>query len=77
MHLVFAKCITIIGFLVSDHYSPESLAAFVKDVHTGVASGAIQHREELFEGLDKAGEGLLAVLKGTNKGKAVIHVADE
>ncbi|KJA24396.1 hypothetical protein HYPSUDRAFT_136347 [Hypholoma sublateritium FD-334 SS-4] len=77
MHLVFAKCITIVGFLVSDHYSAESLAAFVKDVHAGVASGALKHQEELFDGLERAGEGLLAVLRGTNKGKAVIHVADE
>lgn len=41
-----------------------------------VASGEIKHREDVLNGLDKVGEGLLSVQKGTNKAKLVIHVAD-
>ncbi|KAK7051863.1 NAD(P)-binding protein [Favolaschia claudopus] len=42
-----------------------------------LVSGEIKHVEDLTTGLDQVGEVMLAVLKGTNKGKAVVVVAEE
>lgn len=42
-----------------------------------VASGEIKHIEEVYNGLETVGDALLVILKGQNKGKAVVHVADE
>lgn len=42
-----------------------------------VASGKIKYKEDVTRGLDKLGDVILAVQKGTNKGKAVVLVADE
>ena len=42
-----------------------------------VASGEIQYREHVYNGLVDAGEAILAVQKGLNTAKAVIHVADD
>jgi len=52
-------------------------AAFFAEIPPKVASGAIKHREDVYNGLENVGEAILAVQKGTNKAKAVIHVADE
>lgn len=42
-----------------------------------VASGKIKHKEEVRQGLEEVSDFILAVQKGTNKAKAIIHVADE
>ena len=51
--------------------------AFYTEIPRKVASGGIKHREDIYNGLESVGEAILAVQKGTNKAKAVIHVADE
>jgi NADPH-dependent curcumin reductase CurA len=76
MHLVFAKCISIFGFLYAP-LEPKWRQAFDETVPPLVAAGKIKHqRDHVFEGLDKVGEAILAVQKGTNRGKTVVHVAD-
>ncbi|KAJ6549687.1 alcohol dehydrogenase [Mycena capillaripes] len=42
-----------------------------------LASGELKYAEEITTGLDKVGEVILAVQKGTNKAKAVVVVAEE
>ena len=42
-----------------------------------VASGQLKYKEEMWEGLEKLGDAILAVQKGTNKAKMVIKVNDE
>ena len=42
-----------------------------------VASGKLKYKEEVWEGLEKLGDAILAVQKGQNKAKMVIKVADE
>jgi NADPH-dependent curcumin reductase CurA len=73
---VIAKSISMHGFIVQrleNKWGKE----FFATLPPLVASGEIKHREEVFHGLDKVGDVLLAVQKGTNKAKAVVHVADD
>lgn len=50
---------------------------FYKTLPPLVASGEIKYAEDIYNGLDKVGDVVLAVQKGTNKAKAVVHVADD
>jgi NADPH-dependent curcumin reductase CurA len=42
-----------------------------------VADGRLKYKEEVWDGLEKAGDAILAIQKGQNKAKLVIKVADE
>ena len=50
---------------------------FYAEMPSKVASGEVRHREHVYDGLVNGGEAILAVQKGHNTAKAVIHVADE
>lgn len=50
---------------------------FLRTIPPKLVSGELQHMEYLLHGLDKVGEGILAVQKGVNRGKAVVVVAEE
>jgi hypothetical protein len=69
------RSISMHGFVVSRLYSKYA-ASFFSEMPAKVVSGEIQHREQLYD-LAHAGEAILAVQKGHNTAKAVIHVADE
>ncbi|KAF8965858.1 hypothetical protein BDZ97DRAFT_2074402 [Flammula alnicola] len=73
---VVGKSISIHGFIVG-RLVPKYGADFYATIPPKVASGEIKHREDVYNGLEKVGDVILAVQKGTNKAKAVIHVADE
>ena len=64
------------GFVVGS-LIPKYSAQFYNEMTSKVASGAIQHREHVYDGLASGGEAVVAVLKGLNSAKAVVHVADE
>lgn len=72
---VIGKDITIRGFIVSRSFG-KYLKEFYDTVPEKLAKGEIKYREEVTHGLDKVGDVILGVQKGTNKAKAVIHVAD-
>jgi len=75
MHVV-TKSITMSGFVVS-----RLAAKYATPFHTfltpKIASGEIKHKEHVFHGLQREGEAILAVQRGTNTGKAIVHVADD
>ncbi|TFK33617.1 hypothetical protein BDQ12DRAFT_690946 [Crucibulum laeve] len=73
---VVSKSISMHGFIVS-RLEPKYGKEFYETIPHKLASGELKHREHVFDGLDKVGEALLAVQKGTNKAKAVVKVADE
>ncbi|KAH6871380.1 alcohol dehydrogenase [Coprinopsis sp. MPI-PUGE-AT-0042] len=75
MHVV-SKSISMHGFIVSrlEHKYEDD---FYKNVPDMVADGRLKYKEEVWEGLEKAGEAILAIQKGLNKAKLVIKVADE
>jgi NADPH-dependent curcumin reductase CurA len=72
---VIGKDINIRGFIQGRH--TEHREEFFATIPEKLAKGEIKYTEEVTRGLDKVGDVMLAVQKGTNKGKAIIHVADE
>jgi NADPH-dependent curcumin reductase CurA len=76
LHQIFAKSLTLTGFLFS-RLAPKYQNGFYEVVPALVAEGKIKHREHVWNGLDKVGDAMAAVQKGTNKAKAVIHVAED
>lgn len=72
---MFRASISMNGFIVSD-LAPKWANEFNKVIPSKVASGEIKYREDIYHGLERVGEVILAVQKGKNKAKAVVHVAD-
>jgi len=77
MPLVVGKRLTIRGFLVFDadmggKYSEEHQ----KNMQRWIKDGEIKVRMTVVDGIDKAAEGLVGMLKGENFGKAVLKIAD-
>jgi NADPH-dependent curcumin reductase CurA len=64
------------GFLLAV-LRPKPSAAFQTEVVPKLVSGEYKYTEDVSKGLDKVGDVLLAIQKGTNKGKAIVWVADE
>jgi NADPH-dependent curcumin reductase CurA len=75
MHIV-SKSLTINGFIVGN-FEPKYVDEFYATVPAKLASGELKYTEEVTNGLEKVGDVILAVQKGTNKAKAVIRVAEE
>ncbi|KAJ7236839.1 hypothetical protein C8J57DRAFT_1144572 [Mycena rebaudengoi] len=76
LNQMYAKSLTMNGVLVfrlQEKYDEE----FYATVPPALARGDIKYTEEVTRGLDKVGDVILAVQKGTNKAKAVVVVADE
>ncbi|KAF8881862.1 hypothetical protein BD779DRAFT_1675207 [Infundibulicybe gibba] len=74
MHIV-VKSLTISGFVFMN-FREKYEEEFYATIPARLASGELKYTEEVTRGLDKVGDVILAVLKGTNKAKAVILVAD-
>ncbi|KDR83259.1 hypothetical protein GALMADRAFT_239127 [Galerina marginata CBS 339.88] len=72
---VIGKSLSIFGFIIFRLY-PKYNDEFFKVLPPLIASGEIKHKEHVYNGLDKVGEVILAVQKGTNTAKAIVHVAD-
>jgi len=75
MNLV-ANSLVMYGFIVfrlEKKYDDE----FYEKIPHMLARGDLKFTEEIWRGLDKVGEAILAVQKGQNKAKVVIQVADE
>lgn len=62
------------GFLVSDHQHRFGEAA--QRLAQWVADGSIRYREDVTKGLENAPRAWLAMMRGENKGKALVKVAD-
>ncbi|EGN98194.1 hypothetical protein SERLA73DRAFT_74422 [Serpula lacrymans var. lacrymans S7.3] len=73
---IIPKSLKVYGFTVSTLLE-KYVAAFYEEVPKKLASGEIKYTEDVTQGLEGAGEAILAVLKGTNTGKKVILVAQE
>lgn len=76
LSLMFARELRMFGFLHSPLHA-KYVDAFMGSVVPKLASGEFKYTEDRTLGLEKAGEALLAVQKGTNKGKSVVIVADQ
>ncbi|KAJ7214040.1 hypothetical protein GGX14DRAFT_444869 [Mycena pura] len=74
--LIFEKCMHFHGFLLFE-LRAKYAEAFQAEVVPRLVSGEFKSSEDITRGLDKVGDVILAVQKGTNTGKAVVRVADE
>ena len=70
------RSITMQGFVLSRLHA-KFVEQFYAEMPAKIVSGEMQHREHVYDGLVNGGEAMLAVQKGHNTAKAVIHVADE
>jgi NADPH-dependent curcumin reductase len=67
--------IKVQGFIFFDHYQ-KRYADFAREMGEWVRDGKIKYREEVLEGLERAPEGLIGMLRGDNFGKLVVKVAN-
>ncbi|KAJ3187406.1 hypothetical protein HDU85_006694 [Gaertneriomyces sp. JEL0708] len=70
-----ARRLLLKGFIVGDYYSPEFMAEFTQDMKRWIQEGKIIYKETIAEGLEKAPEAFVNMLKGHNTGKQVVKVA--
>ncbi len=69
---VLVKRLNVQGFIIFDHKA--SFAEFQKDVSPLIQSGEIKYREDIREGLERAPESFLELLKGGNFGKMLVRL---
>jgi NADPH-dependent curcumin reductase CurA len=73
---ILVNRITVKGFIFFDYYAARS-ADFMRDMSAWLGAGKIKYREDVLDGLQKAPEGLIGMLRGDNFGKLIVKVADE
>jgi len=73
MFTIVQRRLTIQGFIVSDHAA--LMSDFVAEVGGLVKAGKLKSRETVVDGLAKAPQAFMGLLKGENFGKLVVKVA--
>jgi NADPH-dependent curcumin reductase CurA len=73
MGAVLRRRLTLRGFIVSDFMA--QAPDFYRDMGQWLREGKIKHREDVADGLEKAPEAFIGVLKGKNFGKQLVRVA--
>ena len=73
MFSIVQKRLTLQGFIVSDHVA--LMGDFVNDVAPLLPSGKLKSRETVVDGLSKAPQAFIGLLKGENFGKLVVKIA--
>jgi NADPH-dependent curcumin reductase CurA len=69
---ILSKRLRVQGFIVDDY--AEDAGPFHREVAPWIRAGTIRWREDVVEGLERAPEQLVAVLKGRTFGKALVHL---
>jgi NADPH-dependent curcumin reductase CurA len=69
---LISKRLTLRGMLVGDH--GDLREAFIADVAPLVAAGSIRYNETVFEGLERAPEAFLSMLRGDAIGKNLVRI---
>jgi NADPH-dependent curcumin reductase len=75
LRVVLTKNMTVRGFFNTEfvaEYYPE----FLRVVSDGIADGRIKYREDVTDGLERAPEAFLRMLRGHNFGKTLVKVGD-
>ncbi len=73
MFTIVQRRLRIEGFIVSDHMA--SMGEFAREVGTLLKEGKIRNRETVVEGLERAPDAFIGLLKGKNFGKLIVKVA--
>ena len=72
MFTIVQRRLTLQGFIVSDHIA--LMGEFVTEVGGLVKDGKLKSRETIVDGLAKAPQAFLGLLKGENFGKLIVKV---
>ncbi|KAJ6611910.1 hypothetical protein B0H10DRAFT_1808458 [Mycena sp. CBHHK59/15] len=75
-HLIGRKALHVHGIAMTHFPVAEYAAEFYATVPAALASGEIKYAEEVTQGLERVGEVILAVQRGTNRAKAVVVVTE-
>ncbi len=75
MRAVLSKRLTLRGFIVRDFAA--QAPAFERNVGEWLRQGKIKYREDVVDGLEKAPEAFIGLLKGRNFGKLLVRVAPQ
>jgi len=75
MRATLTKRLTFRGFIVSDFVSAQ--ADFLRDMSQWVREGKVKYKEFVTEGLDRAPEAFIGLLKGANFGKQLVRVGPD
>ena len=73
MTLILRRRLKLQGFIIFDHF--KRMPAFYAEMSAWVREGHVKYREEILEGLERAPQGLIGLLRGENFGKLVVHVS--
>jgi NADPH-dependent curcumin reductase CurA len=73
MRGILTKSLTVRGFI--NHDFADCFEDFLREIAPAIKSGEIKHLEDIVEGLEKAPETFMGMLKGHNFGKVLIKVA--
>jgi len=73
MSTILQKRILMQGMVILDHYETR-YDDFARDMSTWVAEGKVKLFEDVLDGLERAPEGLMGLLQGSNFGKVVVCV---
>jgi NADPH-dependent curcumin reductase len=74
MRLILTRRLRIQGFIVSDFAAQRG--DFLRDVSAWFREGKIKYREDIVEGLERAPEAFIKLLRGDGFGKMIIKIAD-
>lgn len=75
--LVVGRRITMRGFIVSDaDMGPKYYKEHQEKMQKWLSEGSFKATLHYTDGIDKAAEGFVGLLRGENFGKAVIKIAD-
>ncbi len=75
MFKVLTHRLTLRGFIVRDY--DEQQEEFLSNTANWLKDGKIRYREDFVDGLEKAPEALMGLLKGDNFGKLVVRVSPD
>jgi NADPH-dependent curcumin reductase CurA len=72
MREILSKSLTVRGYICTDFI--DMYADFLHEIGDDLRNNKLKYREDVFEGIEKAPEALVALLEGKNYGKVVIKV---
>jgi NADPH-dependent curcumin reductase CurA len=73
--LLILKRLRMEGFIVMDYYDRRAVAE--ERLAAWIAEGRLKVREDILEGLERAPEALIGLLRGENTGKRLVRVAPD
>lgn len=71
--LAVPKRLSLRGYIVSDHF--DRFPDFIREVGGWVAEGKLRYRETVVDGIERAPDAFIALLRGENTGKMVVRLS--